>query len=189
MVDVTGPRLVRLGRCGSTQDELRDRLALAAPGGILAVSATEQVAGRGRDGRHWQQPPGAGIALSVGRRGPLPTTLLEDLPARVAQCVLGCVFALDARLSERVEWKPPNDLVDADDGRKLAGVLVDARTVGDDVEELLVGIGINVAGGPFATRDGRHATTLAHLVGREVDAERLLDLLLRAVAAELSEPR
>lgn len=186
---MTRTPIVRLGRVESTQDELRERLALAPAGAVLAVAADEQVAGRGRDGRRWEQSPGAAIAISVGRHGPLDAVVLVDLPRRVAQAVLARLLQLDPELGGRVAWKAPNDIVDARDGSKLAGVLVDARSVGHEVREVLVGVGINVAGGPFTTEDGRRATTVAHLAGHEVDHERLLAGLADAIAAELSERR
>lgn len=189
MDGVTRPRIVRLGRVESTQDELRARLALAPAGAILAVAAEAQLAGRGREGRRWEQPPGEAIALSVGRRGPIGAEVLVELPRRVVQALLASIAHAAPGLGELVAWKAPNDLVDARDGSKIAGVLVDARTVGDRVHEVLVGVGVNVAGAAFTTQDGRAATTLAHVAGHELDRERLLERLAAAVAEQLSERR
>lgn len=155
MNDIT---IVALDACDSTQDEVRERLAHAAPGSVVAVSAASQRAGRGREGRVWQDPPGNALMLSVGRRGPLPVSVLEDLPQRVVRALVELVGG-----GGRVAWKAPNDLVAASGGAKLGGVLVDVRTVGEIVEFVSVGIGINLDAEPFRTSDGRDATSLAAL--------------------------
>jgi BirA family biotin operon repressor/biotin-[acetyl-CoA-carboxylase] ligase len=155
---------VHLEACDSTQDEVRARLTSVDPGSVVAVSADSQRAGRGREGRAWQDPPGAGLMLSVGRRGPLPLSVLEELPRRVADAVLE---AVDAG-RRHVVWKAPNDLVSAAGGAKVGGILVDARTTGEQVDQVIVGIGLNVDGPAFTTADGRAATSLA-AAGAAVD--------------------
>ena len=145
---------IHLDVCDSTQDEVADRLTDADAGDVVAVSADSQRMGRGRDQRVWQDPPGDALMLSVGRRGPLPVSVLEDLPRRVAQSLLS--------LGDQLHWKAPNDLVDSA-GAKVGGILVDARTVGTEVEQVIVGVGLNLGGEPFETADGRAATTLEAL--------------------------
>lgn len=162
--------------CDSTQDEVRARLADADPGDIVAVSADSQRGGRGREGRTWEDPPGEALMLSVGRLGPLPVSVLEGLPRRVADALL--------ELDERLHWKEPNDIVDAT-GAKVAGILVDARTTDDRVDQVIVGLGVNVGGPAFTTSDGRPATTLA-AVG--VRADRLREELPARIAATVAPP-
>jgi BirA family biotin operon repressor/biotin-[acetyl-CoA-carboxylase] ligase len=148
---------IHLDACDSTQEEVRERLGEADPGVVVAVTTDSQRAGRGREGRVWEDAPGGAIMLSVGRRGPLPVEVLDELPRRVADVLLATFGAGD-----RVAWKAPNDLVDSEDA-KLAGILVDARTVGDEVEHVIVGVGLNAGGAAFTTEDGRRATTLEAL--------------------------
>jgi hypothetical protein len=67
---VTPPFLSRQERfavVGSTNDVVRGWLAEGTPEVCLAV-ADEQTAGRGRNGRSWQAPPGAALLLSLGFR-------------------------------------------------------------------------------------------------------------------------
>lgn len=164
-------RLVELDACASTQDEAR--ALLEAGSEAVAVSARSQRDGRGREGRAWQDPPGEALLLSVARRGPLPVSVLEDLPRRVATALLAAIG--DGADDEHgVVWKAPNDLVAASDAAKVGGILVDARTVGDAVGSIIVGVGVNVAGPAFTTRDGRGATSLEQALGRPVDRARLL---------------
>ncbi|HTA37085.1 MAG TPA: hypothetical protein VK761_10245, partial [Solirubrobacteraceae bacterium] len=62
---------VHLRRTDSTNDRAR-KLALAgAPHGTL-VTAAEQSAGRGRQGRRWSAPPGSALLMSLLLRDPPP---------------------------------------------------------------------------------------------------------------------
>lgn len=118
---------------GSTNDDLA-RLPVD-PARWPVLIAEEQTAGRGRSGRAWVCPPGAGLMFSV--RLPLPGIP----PARRGW--IGAVLGLSivralAGLGTRAELKWPNDVLIG--GRKCAGIL--AETVGDHV---VVGSGINVS--------------------------------------------
>jgi biotin-(acetyl-CoA carboxylase) ligase len=104
-------RLERFASVGSTNDVVRAWLEAGTPEVCLAV-ADEQTAGRGRDGRTWTAPPGAGLLLSVGFR---PTWLEPDRSWRLASIVaLAMADAAEAvtglrERSIRLKW--PNDLV------------------------------------------------------------------------------
>ncbi len=93
-----------------------------APGDSLAVClAGHQSAGRGRNGKSWHSPAGAGLLLSVSRTAPRP-------PDGSLSLALGVAIAegLEAFVADRVELKWPNDLVAQD--RKLGGILVETST-------------------------------------------------------------
>jgi BirA family transcriptional regulator, biotin operon repressor / biotin---[acetyl-CoA-carboxylase] ligase len=153
--------LIELDVVDSTQDEVRVRLQSSAPGCVVAVSARSQRDGRGREGRTWQDPPGEALMLSIGVRGPLATLVLQDLPRRVVQALLDAIVDGVPGAAGQIAWKAPNDLVARKGGAKLGGVLVDARTTGASVDQLIVGIGLNLDGPAFHTSDGRRATSIA----------------------------
>ena len=118
------PRL-HLRTIGSTNARARELAEAGAPHGT-AVTAGEQTAGRGRQGRTWQTPAGVAIAASLVLRE------FDDLlPLRA-----GLAVADVAGPSALVKW--PNDVWV--DGKKVAGILVEAR--GDWA---VLGIGVNVA--------------------------------------------
>lgn len=173
---------VHLDECGSTQDEARRLVATAAARSMVVVTADRQLDGRGRDGRRWEQPPGEAVFASIGVRGPVEVRLLEGLPHDIARIILDVAWS-EARVE--LAWKAPNDVVAVGDGAKVGGILVDARTMGDTVREVVVGVGVNVAGAAFTTADGRDATTLAAL-GGDATVEVVRDAIVDAVAARLS---
>lgn len=132
------PSCLALATVTSTMDIVHELAAEAAPAGTV-VLADEQVKGRGRLGRRWHSPRGAGVWLGYLMR---PAEPLESgvLSLRVG---LAVVEALDA-LGAAAQLKWPNDIV-ADD-RKLAGVLCEARWLKESTAWVAVGIGINVRG-------------------------------------------
>jgi BirA family biotin operon repressor/biotin-[acetyl-CoA-carboxylase] ligase len=141
-----------------------------APHGTL-VTASEQTAGRGRQGRGWSAPPGSSLLMSLVLRSPPPLTAL------LAGVAVAETIGPDAGL----KW--PNDVLGAD-GRKVCGILVEGRPQEDWA---VLGIGLNVAVRsedlPSDLRD--RAGTL----GLDAAAiEPLLEALLRGLEGWLSAP-
>lgn len=129
--------VVRLEEVGSTLDVAHQLAAAGAKGGTLIV-ADAQTAGRGRMGRSWRSERGAGIWLTLIER-PRDPSGLEVLSLRVG---LALARELDAFAAEPVRLKWPNDLYVT--GRKLGGVLIEARWREQNLEWLAVGVGINL---------------------------------------------
>lgn len=123
------PRL-HLRSTGSTNSRAQELAVAGAPHGML-VTAAEQTAGRGRQGRRWSAPPGRALLCSLIIGGPPP---LLSLAAGVAVAEVVGPSAL-------VKW--PNDVLV--DDRKVAGILVEGRPQEDWA---VVGIGLNVAVAP-----------------------------------------
>ena len=168
MTSALGRPRLHLRETASTNDRARALAAAGAPHGAL-VTAGVQTAGRGRQGRTWAGPRGGALLLSL---------LLRDydplLPLRA-----GLAVADLAGDDARVKW--PNDVLL--DGRKLAGILVEAR--GQDGWAVL-GIGVNVAVDladlPTDVRD--RAASLGRAPG---DLEPALGELLRLLERRLDE--
>jgi BirA family biotin operon repressor/biotin-[acetyl-CoA-carboxylase] ligase len=111
----------------STNERARQLAERGAPHGTL-VTAHEQSAGRGRQGRNWTAPPGRALLCSL---------LLRD-PPRLLPLVAGVAVAVVVGDGARVKW--PNDVLV--EGRKVAGILVEGRP---QDRWAVVGIGVNVA--------------------------------------------
>ena len=123
------PRL-HLRRVESTNSRGRQLAGAGAPHGTL-VTAAEQTAGRGRQGRRWVVVPGRSIAMSV---------VLRSWP-RLLPLAAGVAVAEEAGAQAAVKW--PNDVLIG--GRKVAGILVEGRP---QEGWMVLGIGLNVAVGP-----------------------------------------
>ena len=145
-------------RVGSTNDVAADLAADDAPHGTVVV-ADEQTAGRGRHGNRWFSPPGSGLYVSVLLRADAPPVL--TLAAGVAAAE---ALAQTAGLDAVLEW--PNDVVVETAGgrRKVAGILVEASTVGDRVDRVVVGMGVNPRDGAWPPEVASHtASGLVHV--------------------------
>jgi BirA family transcriptional regulator, biotin operon repressor / biotin---[acetyl-CoA-carboxylase] ligase len=122
-------------RTDSTNSRARELAAAGAPHGTV-VTAGEQTAGRGRQGRTWTAPPGKALLYSAILR-PLDERHLL-LPLAVPLAVCDAAEELQAGVECGVKW--PNDVQIA--GRKLAGVLIEARPQDGWA---VVGVGLNLA--------------------------------------------
>ncbi len=123
---------------GSTNDEA---LAWAACGArdLSLVVADAQTSGRGRDGRKWFTPAGAGLAFSLALR---PMGDEREHVARFSGLgALALVRALALRgIRAQVKW--PNDVLI--ERKKTAGILVETVWRGAEVDSLVLGMGVNV---------------------------------------------
>jgi BirA family transcriptional regulator, biotin operon repressor / biotin---[acetyl-CoA-carboxylase] ligase len=131
------PLLVALSTTTSVLDDAHRLAAAGAPSGTL-VLAEEQTAGRGRGGRRWTSRFGSGIWLTLVERAPT-IAMLELLSIRLA---LAGAAAVERFAAGPVMVKWPNDLWV--EGRKLAGILVEARWRDAMPEWLAIGVGVNV---------------------------------------------
>jgi BirA family biotin operon repressor/biotin-[acetyl-CoA-carboxylase] ligase len=165
------PRIELLETVSSTQDVAHELAAAGAPAGTL-VLANEQTSGRGRHGRRWISNPGAGVWLTMIER-PTDPASADVLSLRVG---LALARAIEQFAIDRVHLKWPNDVYSA--GRKLAGVLAEARWRDGAIEWVAVGVGINVV----APSDAPQAIGLAAGTTR-LDVLRAAVPLLRAAAA------
>ena len=171
------PLVVVQSSVPSTQDEAHRLGADGAPAGSV-VLAEEQTAGRGRQGRAWHSPAGAGVWLSVVLR---PRVRPEGgaLAIRAGLATAAALAATAPGVAVRLRW--PNDIVVAD--RKVGGILCEARWSGDVLAWVAVGVGLNVRG-PVAPAVRDRAVALGD-VAPEVSRLALLAALVpRLVALE-----
>jgi BirA family biotin operon repressor/biotin-[acetyl-CoA-carboxylase] ligase len=168
------PTVHRLDRIGSTQDEAH-RLAAAGARAGTAIVAERQTAGRGSRGRSWESPVG-GLWLSVISR-PAAGAGVELLSLRSGLATAAALDGLGGLPPVELKW--PNDVLLQ--GRKVGGILCEARWQGDALAWVAVGIGLNVRNRPPAG---------ARLAGASIDEWRpdlTADDVLRALLAELHD--
>jgi BirA family biotin operon repressor/biotin-[acetyl-CoA-carboxylase] ligase len=146
-------------------------LSLAASGAAAgtAVVADAQRAGRGRRGRTWFSPPGAGLYISIVLRPSASAALsLITLAAGV-----GVARAVAEQTALPIELKWPNDVVIGRPWRKLAGVLCESSGVGARVDAIVAGIGINVRTAAYPPEIAARATSIETELGRSIDRDTL----------------
>jgi BirA family transcriptional regulator, biotin operon repressor / biotin---[acetyl-CoA-carboxylase] ligase len=160
----------------STNARARELAAAGAPHGTL-VTADEQTAGRGRQGRAWTAAPSDALLMSLLVRRVEPGAALLPLAAAVAVCEAVEPFVGDAAL---IKW--PNDVWI--ERRKVAGILLEGRP---QEGWAVVGIGLNVRTRSFPAELAETATSLA-LAGRTASVTEVLAELLGTLDRWLAAP-
>jgi BirA family transcriptional regulator, biotin operon repressor / biotin---[acetyl-CoA-carboxylase] ligase len=153
----------------STNERAKQLAAAGAPHGTL-VSADEQTAGRGRQGRAWTAPARSAVLMSL---------VLRELDERLP---LTAAVALCEALPVEAAIKWPNDVWI--EGRKVAGILVEGRP---QEGWAVLGIGVNVTTERFPADLAESATSL-RLAGADAEPDAVLASLLRSLSRWLGAP-
>ncbi len=162
-----GRHLVVLEQVDSTNRYGMEDASL--PHGTVVV-AGRQSAGRGRLGRSWETPPGT-VPFSVVLSPQSPPERLQLITLATAVGMADGIFEATG-IDVEIKW--PNDLLVG--GKKIAGILTEARTDPDRVVRAVVGVGLNIATRKkdFPADVRAHATSLAVASG---DSTPLLSVL------------
>jgi BirA family biotin operon repressor/biotin-[acetyl-CoA-carboxylase] ligase len=182
-----GRRVLYYATTGSTNDVATELATGGGPDGPRRIDAVgtvvvadAQTAGRGRRGRTWFSPEGAGLYVSTilaparsrdGRRASVLTTLAAGVA--IAE-------GIERATGLRAELKWPNDLLAG--RRKLAGIL--AEGVADAV---VLGYGINVSAAAYPPELADRVTSLETELGRSVDRPRVFVETLAALASRYTD--
>lgn len=167
-------------KVGSTNDIAAKLLDENAPN-LSLVLADEQISGRGRNGRSWITTGGAALAFSVILLPEQDTITTQTLGRISGLGGVAVCLALQKHYSLRAVVKWPNDVLLK--GKKVAGVLAEAHWNADQLQGVVLGIGINVlpASIPPARDLNFPATSAATEYGAEVSRPALLARVLTEV--------
>lgn len=172
------------GAVTSTNDVAEELAEEGEPEGTIVV-AREQSEGKGRSGKRWASPPGAGVYLSMlFRPRSIPSPVLVQVLAG-----LGVVRALDRSfpgLAPALKW--PNDVIVED--RKCGGVLAEATWGDGGVRHLVVGVGVNVRPLPEDVPAGVRAgaSSLADALEEDVGLPETADAVVSGLEEWLADP-
>lgn len=155
---------------GSTQKIASQLVFEGAPEGTIVV-AEEQIEGRGRLSRKWYSPKGTGIWMSIILRPAIP---IQQTPQLTLLAAVSVAQAIEAYTGLAVGIKWPNDILI--NGKKAVGILTELQAEADQVNAVIIGIGINVNQQPqhFAEDIAHIATSLAIETGREMHRAALM---------------
>jgi BirA family biotin operon repressor/biotin-[acetyl-CoA-carboxylase] ligase len=172
-----GRSLRHLTNTDSTNDDARREVESGAVNGHVVV-ADAQARGRGSRGRTWSSPAGTDLYVSIVDRVPVA---LVELPPLTLAVGLGVAEAVDQLLgsdaaASQVKW--PNDVLL--DGKKCAGILIEASTDAYGVTSVVIGIGLNVNRMEFPDELRALATSLRlqHSTSEPLDRNLALAVLL-----------
>lgn len=143
----------------STNTKAQELAEKGYPSGTLVV-ADKQIAGKGRRGRNWESPSGCGIFMTLMLKpdiNPNNASMLTLVSALAVAKALADITGKDAK----IKW--PNDIVI--DGRKVCRILTEMSAQFDYINNIVIGIGINVNNSSFPEEISATASSLRLLSG------------------------
>lgn len=169
-----GRKVVYLDRVNSTNDIAKD-LAIRNEEEGLVILAEQQVKGRGRKGRAWASPKGAGIWMSLLLR---PNILPIHGPKFTLLAAVAVAKSIREETGLDIQIKWPNDLVLQE--RKVCGILSEMNIEIDTINYIVIGIGINVNIGAdeFPKELHNRMISLSQVKGEKVSRQHLVKRIL-----------
>lgn len=162
----------------STNTRLKILAKEGAPHGTVLL-ADRQTGGRGRLGRSFHSPAGAGIYMSILLRPQCPPRELMHLTCASAVAMCGAVEAA-AKIRPGIKWT--NDLVVGQ--KKIAGILTELGIAPDgETDYAIIGIGINCCQdeAEFPGEIRSIAGSLASVTGRQIDRSQVAAAMMEAL--------
>src|SRR5688572_15276936 len=163
----------------ASTNDVAARLAESGAEEGTIVVAERQTAGRGRHGRVWYSPPGAGLYASVIVR-PASGESHDENPAALLTLASGVAIAEAVRavtgLPAQIKW--PNDVLIG--GRKLAGILAEAAVQAGALQFIVVGLGVNLQPAAYPPQLALRVTSIEAETSRPADRALMLAEILAA---------
>jgi BirA family biotin operon repressor/biotin-[acetyl-CoA-carboxylase] ligase len=166
-METVGNIIYSFEEVGSTNEVAYELARHGAPEGTVII-ADSQTRGRGRLKRRWISPPGVNLYMSVVFR---PGIATKDAPLLTLVASIAIAQAIKRKVDDTlIKW--PNDILVK--GKKVAGVLTDMQPARDEVDFVIVGIGVNLN----MTREMMEkemgevadiATSLREVLGQEIE--------------------
>ncbi len=172
----------------TSTNDVAARLAESGAEEGTTVVAETQTAGRGRHGRIWFSPPGAGLYLSMIVR---PSTAMtsDANPASLLTIASGVAIAEAVHavtgLPAQIKW--PNDVVIG--GRKLAGILAESTMQAGALHFVVVGIGVNLHRTAYPPNLASRVTSIEAETSRPPDRAMMLAEILAAMGGRYADLR
>lgn len=198
------PLCLAISETGSTQDDARAWWAENDIPSYSVLLTNHQSAGRGRLGRHWEEPAGSSLLASIivsvedtpANREDLGwLTLIAALAAREgSESLVRNPDATSAEVFPKIQLKWPNDVVVHNDAcadqhrnLKVGGVLGELLGVRNGLITCSLGIGINLhqLPGEFPIETATSLRISYPLAGIDTGSEDTKDRLLASILAGL----
>lgn len=136
--EVLGRDIICLNEVDSTNNYAKIIAANGAKDGTLIV-AEKQNAGRGRLGRGWSSASGKGIWMSLLLRPKIEPQKAQIITLAAAVAIVKALYPLLGDMA-KVKW--PNDVLV--NGKKICGILTEMSCELENINYLVLGIGLNV---------------------------------------------
>ncbi len=141
-------------------------------GGMTLVVAESQTAGRGQQENKWESEAGSNLTFSLLCH---PTFVKASRQFVLSQCMALAIWKSLRKIAENVSIKWPNDIYIGD--RKVSGTLIECDLSGKEIENCIIGVGVNVNQTQFLS-DAPNPVSLKQITGTDYDRDSLLDSII-----------
>ncbi len=171
------PPIIFLEEVDSTNSEAERRLANGEEAPFIVIGRS-QTAGRGRLGRRWFSGDSGNLLLSIAFRPNLSPDRMRNFTLWMSVNLCEAI-ANTCKISPGVKW--PNDLLY--EGRKLGGILTEARIDSDQTRDVIFGLGLNINGHRenWPKDIASRTTSISDALGHKVDINRLTAVLINRI--------
>ncbi len=170
--NMIGKQIICFDSIDSTNTYAKKEVNNLMDGAIIL--SEEQLDGRGRRGKNWSSPRGTGIWMSLVLKPNIPPTEGVKATQIAAAAVCKAIRELTG-LDALIKW--PNDIVI--NGKKVCGILTEMAGQLNEIDYIIVGIGINVNMDTFPEELKEIATSLLIEVGHKIDRKDLVVSILK----------
>ncbi|MDQ8183229.1 biotin--[acetyl-CoA-carboxylase] ligase [Pelagicoccus sp. SDUM812005] len=171
-------RAIVLDEVDSTNSEAERLIANGEEAPFVVISRLQTI-GRGRLGRIWHSPQNGNLYASFGFRPQISPTQMSLFTLWMGINICECINSI-CRVNCQVKW--PNDL--HIEGKKVAGILTEARMEADQVLSAVLGLGLNVNsdGSDWPAELKEIATSLRQSAGQSFDINKLVSAITGRIA-------
>lgn len=161
-----GKNIIFYDEIDSTQQEAKRRLD-EIPNGTIII-AEKQTSGKGTKGRTWYTNKG-NIAMTIILKPRCKAENITDITINIAEIMKNMISNL---YECELEIKKPNDILL--NNKKICGILTETKILGDSVESILIGIGLNINEMKFEKELEKIATSLKKELNIETNREEII---------------
>ena len=169
-------KIIKCHTTSSTNDDLREYALENHSDKTVALLTFYQKNGKGQRGRFWHAEEGSSLTFSM---------LFKDVQipfAQIFQIHVGVSLVLIDFLSEitqgqinfNVKW--PNDIMA--ENKKCAGILIETKSTERGVNEMIIGIGVNLNNTEFPSQLA-HAVSLKQISAEHYPIENSFSILIQ----------
>ncbi len=164
---------INLPKVDSTNNFCKDMLSFGdALEGITLVVADEQTAGRGQATNTWESGKGQNLTFSVVCH---PNFVKPSEQFILSQCMAVALWRSISLIVDEARIKWPNDIYIGN--KKVSGTLIECDLKGKEIENCIIGVGLNVNQKEFHS-DAPNPISLLQATGKEQNKETLLTQIM-----------
>ncbi len=158
----------------STNDYIKQKSKEKQLAEGFTVTTAHQTSGRGQIGNTWESESGKNLLMSTFLLPrALPASHFFYLNMSVCLALTDCLNFFHPGFA--IKW--PNDILF--DTRKVAGVLIENSIAANKLQQSVVGVGLNINQLMFSSEGASRATSLAEIMGKEVEISYVFNRLLK----------